>query len=93
MLPLRRLPELLDKWLDELRQTLHDSTKHMRRYFALCKHRHFPQLKTSLHDINLLNGSLFRKLNTKTTYTPLYYLITDNPAQIGHKIFQKTSEV
>jgi hypothetical protein len=36
------LGEQLRKWLDELGQTFHRSTKHLRRYFALSEHRLFP---------------------------------------------------
>jgi hypothetical protein len=71
VVPLGLLPEQLGKRLDELGQTFHRTAKHLRRHFAFRKHRLFPQLKPSFHDLSLLNGSLFRRTNTKITYVPL----------------------
>jgi hypothetical protein len=69
--PLGRLRQQLRERFDELGQSLRNARKHLRRHLALCQQRLFPQFKTSFHDGNLLNGSLFRKLHTKSTYTPL----------------------
>jgi hypothetical protein len=68
---LGRLIQQPPERLDEPRQPLRDPRKHLRRHFAFRQHRRLTQGKTSFHDPDLLNKSVFRKLNTKITYLPL----------------------
>lgn len=69
--PLRRLIQQPPERLDEPCQPLRDPRKYLRRHFAFRQHRRLPQGKTSVHDSDLLNKSVFRKFNTKITYLPL----------------------